>query len=244
MLELEFLLKSMAPNARTNWASPEHFARSAFALAARDYGFPEECEVRGVVDGLGDRGLDGVAFAIGDTAILDADDVEEAVAAAKSGEPLRALFLQAKNQDRIAEAEVKKFADSVQEFLIYPRAKFESLKPNPATLGLWSAYDAVRRAVPELAATAHVTLVFAYRGEWKDFTSINIARDDKEEAIKFKLPDVRYDYLIHERHGGAGLCRPCRGARTRRSRVAARGKAPRAARLHVRRQRPRFPRHR
>jgi hypothetical protein len=195
MLELEFLLKSMATG-KVNWASPEHFARCAFTLAARDYGFPEECEVQGVVDGLGDRGLDGIALAIGDTAILEADDVEDAITAARAGEPLRALFVQAKNQERIPEAEVKKFADSVQEFLTYPRDRFERLKPNPATLAFWNAYDQLRAAAPDLAKAAHVSLVFAYRGDWKDFTLINIARDDKEEAIKYKLPDLRYDYLI------------------------------------------------
>ncbi len=193
--ELDDLLKKMASGGK-NWNTPAHFARSATRLGLRDYGFPSELVARAHVDGFGDLGLDGVGIAIDDTPILESADVAEALAVPAASRVLRIFMLQAKRKDIIMEADAILFGSAAQKFLTLGHDDIKRLKPNPDALAQWECYDAVRKADPALAAQAHVTLLFAYRGDWRDFNTVNTARTQSETNIRNALPQVRVEFVV------------------------------------------------
>ncbi|MFN3869046.1 MAG: AIPR family protein [Hyphomicrobiaceae bacterium] len=177
------------------WTSPISFAAAVSTLAVRDYGFPEAAETRAFVDGFGDLGLDAIAVAIGETTILEPEDVAPALAA-NPGSPLRILLLQAKRNERLNQHDVDLFGLSAQRFLTLSVADLRLLKPNPNAQVFIDILQAIRLAQPAALATAHVTLVFAYAGQWKDFNTVNVARQLAERNIRSSLPALRFEFVI------------------------------------------------
>lgn len=178
-----------------DWSSSRSFARTAATLAVRDYGFPEEAETRAFVDGFGDLGLDAVAVAIGQTTILEPEDVPAALAQSPEA-PVRILLLQAKRHDRLQQRDVDLFGIAAQRFLTLPIGDLTLLKPNPNAQVFIDILQAVRLARPQSLAAAHVTLVFAYAGVWRDFNSVNLARQLAERNIKSSMPELRFEFVI------------------------------------------------
>jgi hypothetical protein len=180
-----------------DWNTPAHFAQTAIRLGLRDYGFPVEVEASAFTDGFGDLGLDGVALALGDIPLLSAEDVPDAVTAAGGGSVLRIFLLQSKRKDIIDEKDAVLFGSAAQKFLtLKNRKEIERLKPSPPALAQWDIFDAMRRANQAVAESAHVTLVFAYRGDWRDFATVNTARQQAETNIRNAYPNMRVEFVV------------------------------------------------
>lgn len=194
MTEFDVLLRAMATHG-DEWSSSRNFARTAATLAVRDYGFPEEAETRAFVDGFGDLGLDAVAVALGDATILEPEDVARAFAA-NAESPVRILLFQAKCHNHLQQRDVDLFGIAAQRFLTLPIDALTLLKPNPNAQVFVNILQAIRLARPQSLAAAHVTLVFAYAGLWRDFNSVNLARQLAERNIKSSMPELRFEFVI------------------------------------------------
>jgi AIPR protein len=198
---LDNLLKQMTgtsglPKSK-EWNTPEHFARTAIRLGLRDYGFPIEVEASAFTDGFGDLGLDGVALALGDIPLLSAEDVPDAVAAGGGWNPLRIFMLQSKRKEIINESDAVLFGAAAQKFLtLKGRKDIERLKPSPSALAQWDIYDALRHANQAVAEAAHVTMIFAYRGDWRDYATVNTARQQAETNIRNAYPNMRIEFVV------------------------------------------------
>ena len=194
-VELDDLLKKMASSGK-DWNKPAHFAQCATRLGLRDYGFPSELEARAFVDGFGDLGLDGIGIAIDDTPILEPDDVAEALADKSNDHVLRVFMLQSKRKEIINESDAIVFGAAAQKFLTLGRDDIKRLKPSDDAFAQWECYEAVCKAAPAIAARAHATLLFAYRGQWKDFNTVNTARTQSETNIRNARPEIRVEFVV------------------------------------------------
>jgi len=198
--KLDDLLRLMASEAglprSKDWNTPAHFAKTAIRLGLRDYGFPIEVEAGAFTDGFGDLGLDGVALALGDIPLISTDDVPSAVEAAGGRSPLRILLLQSKRKDIVTEKDAVFFGSAAQKFLALTAKEIERLKPSAAARAQWEIYDALRHANRVLADSAHVTMIFAYRGDWRDFATVNTARSQAEMNIRNAFPNIRVEFVV------------------------------------------------
>ena len=106
----------------------QRFAQRATRLAVRTYGFPGEAERDAFVDGFDDCGFDGLALALGDHPILDAETAETAIEEAGDQDRLRLLMLQAKARKLVYVRDVDDFAAASKRWLALDRDTFLKMK--------------------------------------------------------------------------------------------------------------------
>ncbi len=174
--------------------SPAAFAKAAISLAIRRFGLPGELEATAFVDGYGDLGIDGLAVALGDTAVTDPDDI--AAGLAIEGQALDLLFVQSKRPGTIKQDDIVLFGNAVRTFLTIEEDELKRLKPSEQLMAQWRLFRDLRRAKPDIVEAADITLLFVYGGQWHDFQTVNVRRENVRADIGKALPKARIEFEI------------------------------------------------
>lgn len=170
------------------------FSRFVLSVAARDYGFNVTGEIENAcyVDGKYDRGLDGIAIAVGDEIITDAAKAHDIPS--PNDKPIKLLFVQSKHSEYIDAKDVTDFGAAVQAFLLEVQY-LKNIATNEPVTRLWHTYAAIRERCGE-SFCPDVTLAFGYRGDWRSmgYPNVRLARRQQRDNLRAQFPLARFAF--------------------------------------------------
>ncbi len=158
------------------------FSRLSLLLAMHDFNFPlgfGRSVDQSFTDGQGDCGLDGIALAIGNTAIYTCDDVCRVIDEEPKA-PVRILFHKARLPDNVNAVEcsedIAQFKKDILFWLAEPEAEIVDKQKksyhasNDTAMAQWRNYNCVLKCFDKIGQdfSPEITILFSADGHWLD----------------------------------------------------------------------------
>jgi AIPR protein len=180
------------------------FSQFVLAVGLRAYNFPItlEEEANAHTEGFGDRGLDGVAVAIGRELLAPEDDLA-AILRANPGQNPRILFVQSKlidgkKDDRIDANDVALFGPSVRDFLASKPKDYLRVKTNEEIEAQHAIYHGLKDAFEKSKRpwAPSIYLVFGASKSYEHYAGPANANKSNIEITTSAAPAARVSSVI------------------------------------------------